>query len=307
VQEMRRLEDDERLMFGIDVSGFISDVDDADNPWLAAESLRRLVCGYLDERLGINDSRISNMRLKLTHQDKTTLSADLDKLDTINVDNSWSRFLRSKSTVCNLTFNPKDAKDPKTMLLAPTHPLVRQAAAFYSTVVPFTTTIEINSTDIASGTYPFQFYIWEYTGNKRKTKLLPVCKNHEVQRELPSIMQNAITSNTPQDEVMAEWRTLEEHHLDLWQSERAKHMADMDSSTRFKIESLASSIAARKRNAKQQIDSTESDNIKIMRTGEIERLDREFTNKKQELEEHARVADIHTTHLANGVLIVRVG
>jgi superfamily II DNA or RNA helicase len=305
VQEMRRLEDDERLMFGIDVSGFINDVDSADNPWLAAESLRRLVYGYLDERLGQSDSRVSNMKLKLTHQDKTTLSADLNQLGNINVDNSWVRFLRSNSTVCNLTFNPKEAKDPKTMLLAPTHPLVRQAAAFYSTVVPFTTTIETTSTDIASGTYPFQFYIWEYTGDKRKTKLLPVCKNQEVQRELPAIMQNAITSSTTLDDIEAEWQTLEELHLNLWQSERAKYVSDIDSSTRFKIESLASSIAARKRVAHQQIDKTESDNIKIMRTGEIERLDREFAEKKLKLEEHARLADIHTTHIANGALVVR--
>jgi len=134
-----------------------------------------------------------------------------------------------------------------------------------------------------------------------------VCKNNEVQRELPAAMQNAITSNSSQDDFEIEWRSLEEHHLSLWQSERAKHVADMDSSTRFKIESLASSTTARKRIAQQQIDNTKNENIKIMRTGEIERLDREFAKKKLEFEEHARLADIHTTHIANGVLIVREG
>ncbi len=51
VQEMRRLEDDEKQMFGVDISTFTEELEKADNPWLTSESIRKLVCGYLKERL----------------------------------------------------------------------------------------------------------------------------------------------------------------------------------------------------------------------------------------------------------------
>ncbi len=42
-----------------------------------------------------------------------------------------------------------------------------------------------------------------------------------------------------------------------------------------------------------------------MQTAAIERLDGELAAKSKKLKEVARVADIHTTLLVNGVLVVR--
>jgi hypothetical protein len=44
-----------------------------------------------------------------------------------------------------------------------------------------------------------------------------------------------------------------------------------------------------------------------MRKSEIERLDGEYAAKKQKLEESIKLADIHTSHIVNGVLVVRKG
>jgi ERCC4-related helicase len=307
VQEMRRLEDDEKQMFGLDISSFTDDVDKADNPWLASEAIKRLVSGYLEARLDTDKPVLTDSRLKLTLAEKALLADDYKILSHTSSDTIWAKYLRSSAAVCGVAFNQDAAKDPKTLFLTPVHPLVRQAAMFFASDKHFTTAVEVSSSDIAPGTYPFQFYIWDYTGGKPRAQLLPICTDKDVQSELSTIMQNAISTEIQLDGADVEWDKLAEHHLSFWQTEREKYKSDFDSLCRFRIESLAKSVNARKNSAQQQISKTSEERIIKMQTSAIERLDGEFAAKKQRLEESARLADIHTTLLVNGVLVVREG
>ena len=307
VQEMRRLEDDEKQMFGLDISSFTDDIDKADNPWLASEAIKRLVSGYLEARLNTDKPVLTDSRLKLTLAEKAVLADDYKILSHTSSDTIWAKYLRSSAAVCGIAFNQDAAKDPKILFLTPVHPLVRQAAMFFSSDKHFTTAVEVSSSDIAPGTYPFQFYIWDYTGGKPRAQLLPICTEKDVQNELSTLMQNAISTEIQLDGADDEWEKLAEHHLAFWQIEREKYKSDFNSLCRFKLESLAKSVNARKNSAQRQIDETKSESIIKMRTAEIERLDGEFAAKKQKLEESAQLADIHTTLLVNGVLVVREG
>jgi ERCC4-related helicase len=307
VQEMRRLEDDEKQMFGVDISSFTEDVNKADNPWLSSLSLRRLVTGYLEKQFGTDNVRITDDKLKLSQAEKTILIKDYEKLGNTVQDTIWPKYLRSSSSICKIAFDQDTAKDTKCLFITPMHPLVRQAAnAYFSDEISqIKIIIETNSSDIAPGKYPFQFYTWEYTGGKSRTLLFPVCTDSEVQNELPAIMQNAISYDTNIDSYESDWEKLTETHLKLWQEERSKFKNDTDSLCRFKIESLTKSVTARKNIALQQIRGTSNEKIVRMRENEIVRLDGEFATKKQKLEETAKLADIHTTLLVNGVLIVK--
>lgn len=305
VQEMRRLEDDEKQMFGVDISTYTDDINKADNPWLSSEAIRRLVAGYLEKRLGSGKAILVDNKLKLSPADKAILADDYKSLGGGASDSVWSRYLRSSSTVCNITFNHEAAKDPKMVFITPVHPLVRQAAKAYSSDKQLITFVEISSSDIASGAYPFQFYIWDYTGGRPRTQLLPICADKEVRLELSAIMQNAVPSSIEHDNAGQEWDKLAERHLELWQYEQAKYIKEVDALCHFKLESLAKSVNARKSIALRQLSETANDRIIQMRKSEIERLDGEFAAKKKKLEEDARLADIHTTLLINGVLVVR--
>jgi len=305
IQEMNRLENDEKQMFGLDISSFVEDVDKADNPWLSAEAIKRLVSGYLEARLGSDKTILTDNKLKLTPTERDLLNDDYKRLGHTSLDPAWSKYLRGSAAVCGIAFNQDAAKDPKTLFLTPLHPLVRQAAAFFSSDKHFTTAVEVSSSDIAPGTYLFQFYIWDYTGGKQRAQLVPICAEKEVQYELSTIMQNAISREIQFDGTDNEWDKLAEHHLQRWQTEREIYKNEFDSLCRFKIESLAKSVDARKNIASRQMEGVTNEKIIQMRTREIEKMDIEFASKKHKLEKDAQLADIHTTLLVNGVLIVK--
>jgi len=307
VEEMRRLEDEEKHMFGVDISSYINDVGKADNPWLSSVAIRHLVTGYLSERLKHDKPCLTDDKLKLTIEEKSILADDLRTIGRTSSDAKWESFLRSGSKVCRITFDHEEAKNPKVLFLTPVHPLVRQAANFYSTDAQYTTAIEISSSELTPGTYLFQLYLWDYTGGKSQAQLVPICANEDVQQELSSIMQSAVSTEIEPINAEQEWEKLAEIHLESWKTKRDSYRNDFEDLCRFKIESLKNSIEARKNIAKQQINSTTSESIITMRKSEIERLDSEFTTKKKKLEDSIRLADIHMTHLLDGVLVVREG
>jgi len=305
VQEMQRLEDEEKHIFGVDISSFTDDVDKAENPWISSLSLHRLVKGYLEKILSSDKEHITDDKLKLSQSEKTVLLDDYNKLDKNVQDITWYRYLKNSSSVCRITFDQNNAKDPKSLFITSMHPLVHQATnSFFSDDVS-KIVIQTNSTDIAPGLYPFQFYIWEYTGGKSKTLLIPISTSNEIQKELPIIFQNAITIETNDSNYESDWAQLTKTHLKKWQIECEKYKNDTESLCRFKIESLTKSFTVRKNMALKQLNETSDERIKIMREAEITRLDSEFNIKKEKLEETVKLADIHTSLLVNGVLVVK--
>ena len=305
IHEMQRLENEEKHFFGVDISTFTEDINKADNPWLSPEALHRLITGYLEKRLEPNKHMLTDNRLKLSQTEKSILFEDYRKLGYNKQDTIWISYLKSSSSVCRIAFDQDTAKDPKTLLINPMHPLVQQAANVYFSDNFSQFTIQTSSSDISPGCYPFQLYVWEYTGGKPTTRLFPICENAEAQKELPDIIQNSVLVDESTEKYISEWSKLEEIHLKLWQAEREKTKIEAESLYRFKIESLSNSISVRKHNAMNQIRETSDERIRIMREAEIARLDHEFSTKKNKFEEQARLADIHITLLVNGVLIVK--
>jgi SNF2 family DNA or RNA helicase len=304
IKEMNKLEDEEKHLFGVDISSFIDDINKADNPWLSSEALYRLITGYLDKRLGTDKPHIYDSKLKLSPDEKIKIAEDYKLLNNVH-DSTWLKYLNSGAATYKIAFDQDSAKDPKTLFITPIHPLVQQAANVYFSHSISQITMLTDSSDISPGEYPFQFYMWEFTSGKPRTKLIPVCSNTEAKKELSTIMQFASPIDAPINDYKTEWTKLAEEHLSLWQSEKEKFKNDAESLCRFKIESLSRSIEVRKDIAKKQIDETSDEKIIKMRESEILRLEREFLEKKQRFEDTARLADIHTTLLVNGVLIVK--
>jgi len=305
IQEMQRLEDEEKHIFGVDISSFTDDVDKAENPWISSLSLFRLIKGYLIKRLDSDKEFIIDDKLKLTQSDKVILLEDYQKLDKNIQDITWYRYLKSSSNTYRIAFDQSAAKESKSLFITPMHPFVHQAANSYFSDDVSKIIIQTNSSDIAPGQYPFQFYTWKYIGGRSKTVLIPISTSDEVQNELFNILQNAVSFETKKINYESEWTLLAETHLSKWQIEWEKYKKDTESLCRFKIESLTKSFTTRMNLAMQQLKETSDERIKIMREAEITRLENEFNVKKQKLEETAKLADIHTSLLVNGVLIVK--
>jgi len=305
IEEMRSLEENEKQIFGVDISDFTSEVDNAKNPWLSPDSLKRLVEGYLERKFGVEKPRLAGNKITLTQNDKALLSEEYKALKETRPDTIWSKYLRSGATVANITFDPNEAKNPKMLFLSPIHPLVRLAAKDYYSENTYAISIESNVNGVAPGVYPFQLYIWEYTGERPLTKLIPVCDNAQVSAELSSIMQNAESTDNELNKSQADWDKLAESHLALWKTEKQKHSDEAKALCRYKSENLRNSTNVRKSTAEKQLLSLTDEKIRTLRTREIEKLEANYAKKSRKLEEIARVADIHWTLLVNGVLTVK--
>ena len=303
MQEMQRLENDQKHMFGLDISSFTEDIVQAENPWIAPTALKNLVLGYLRDRLDSEKKYINDKRLTLTFAEKEELCKDFGVIKG-KCKNSWEAFLCSNQTSCKIVFEQDEAKDPSTFFITPLHPLVRQAATHITGGEEMRTALKVSSTDIAAGEYPFLLFAWEYTGSRPRVELVAVCADEAAQAELPTIIKSAVPIEAEFDKITQDWRKLEETHYKIWLKKRDNFREDARSLCRFKLESLTRSVNARIKIAEQQIAQTTDRKIVKMRTSEIERLKADYATKKSKLEKDAEISDIHITKLVSGMLVV---
>ena len=303
MQEMQRLEDEQKQMFGLDVSSFVYDIEKAENPWIAPDALRNLVLGYLRKRLGSDKKYINDKRLTLTFAEKEELFKDFKALKG-SPEDPWARFLRNNETSRKIVFEQDDAKDPKTIFITPLHPLVKQAAVSFANSDEVYAVLKVNSTVITPGEYPFLLYAWEYRGNRPQVEIVTICADENAQAELPNLIKNAVQAETRHEQYVADWEKLEEKHYEYWSEQRDTFREDARSICRFKLESLTRSVNSRMRAAQMRLDEATNPKIITMRKGEIERLDANFSEKRIKLEKTAEISDIQATKLVSGILIV---
>jgi len=180
-------------LFGVDISGITRAVEQAENPWLAPEAIKRLVIGYFQKRLSSSKSYITGERLNLTVAEKAELLDDYIVIDG-RKDNSWAKFLRSGNTSVKIVFSQDEAKDPSILFVNALHPLVKQSAKAYKGNREVHIAFKAAAGDIAPGKYPFYLYTWEYTGGSPRTNIVAICEDSKAQAELPGVLQNGIGS-----------------------------------------------------------------------------------------------------------------
>lgn len=308
MEEDRKLENESKDMFGLDLNSFSDDIEKADSQWLSQTAIKRMINGYLSEKLGQNKVYLSDNGLSLTIDEKGTLFEDYNLLDGKVIDKNWEKFLKSSKPNCSITLSASEAtKNRKNIFLTLLHPLVRQAANYYSKNSNLRTALNIIGQDIPQGKYPFSLYAWEYKGYRPRTEFVLVCEDEKIKDEL----LNALPYMTITDEVMESFDEAlakqEAMHLRLWRNERECFLAEVKARCNYKIVSLEKNVVARRLQAEQQLFETDSTRIEIMRRGQIERIEEDFKVKKARHEKDLDSADLVATLLASGVIIVQKG
>ena len=313
IQEMTRLEDEERELFGFDLSQetMSNEVQSAESPWLSADSLLNLVKLYLCERIGEGNYILGEGDLKtlrLSYKARQLMKEDSRKLPgSINaLRRRWEKYL--KGTVPNqaITFDSDCAsKNRNAFFITNTHPLVKQAAAYFAVKSPTFISVIYDCETIASGEYAFSIYAWNYVGHKPHFRLLTVCENENVPQEFLNILHSGSQGKpTNNDIYAARWNALEEKQYQLWKTEKAKNADDAKQSANYKIQSLKNNFEAKKRIIFQQLASTDDINITRMRNQQLENEKEKLAAKIEMLEKQSAQADIHTTLIANGIIKV---
>lgn len=313
IQELSKLEEDERALFGFDLKKYTAaaEIKNAESPWLSPVLIQRLVERYLKKRLGEGTYIIGASDLKQIRLDKEarmTLLEDFRKLSNIKSDlkSKWENYLKGSEPMHQLTFIQETASnEPKAFFITPMHPLVKQAAKHYATSEVSYIHLSYSSNDFPEGSYPFQIYAWSYVGLNPKFRIVPVCENKLIAAELIDIMQEANTSKASVNVDQDMWYAQEEAQIALWKREKESHIAGMQSMANYKLESIGSNYRNRKRNLEQKISENSDDKIKRMYETELNSAKENYEAKVKEINTRVSRADIHTALIANGIIEIK--
>ena len=310
LQELNKLEEEEKEFFGFDLSEYMTsqEIHNAENPWLTQKSLQILIEQYLFRRLGqgsyiLGESEVKQLRLSSAA--RAALRDDFRKLPSGRnaVRQSWDVYLKGKAPIHPISFDPEVAEKKRdTFFITAMHPLAKQAAAYFASNEQAYIRLQYATEDLPRGSYYFSVYAWSYVGISPHFKLVVVCDDDVIAAELPDILQESQSGAEAIKMQPSDWDALEKKQVKLWMNEKTAEIKEAENIYTFKIESLSNNYRNRKRSLKQKILDTSSESIRRMYTSELESATESYELKVEEIRKKVAQTDIHTTLIANGIL-----
>lgn len=315
VQELNRLEQEEKSLYGFDLSNYIQnrDVQDAESAWISPDSLSNLVDSFLIDFLGdgeyIRSNKVNELRtMRISGEKRQMLLEDLKNISLANNNTAtkyWNAYLKSNNAQLRITYDASTAKDNRDVtFLTQMHPLVLQAANYESKQLPCEIGISISDDNIPAGDYEFLIYAWKYVGLRPDIKLIAISDNEDVQANVLNYMQYASDYAFDDGAHTARWDSMDGLHYDRWQSAKTEYVELVREDCDFRIEQLRQTTTKREIIIRGQIANATDERILRMRTAQLENLRKSYEAQKKDLEETVQKADIHTQPLIKGVLHV---
>ena len=312
IQEMDRLEEEEKEFFGFDLSEYTTtqEIHNAENPWLTQKSLQIMIEQYLDNRLGAGSYLLGEgdvKQLRLSANARAALREDFRKLPSGRnaVRQSWDVYLKGKAPMHPITFDSEAAeKNRDAFFITAMHPLAKQAAAYYESNQQAYIRLQYANDDLPNGAYHFSVYAWSYVGINPHFRLVVVCDDDVIAAELPDILQESQSGAAAVKMQPSDWDALEQKHVKLWMDEKNEEVKEAANTSAFKIESLTNNFRNRQRSLEQKILDTTSESIRRMYNSELESAQEAYENKVNEIRQQVAQTDVHTTLIANGILEV---
>lgn len=311
MQELNRLEEEEKELFGFDLTELTTshEIKKAESPWISGYFLQKLIENYITAIVGKGQYIIGESSLKtirLTASARQILRDDLKKLTGGRnaLRRSWQNYLSGNKPNHSITFDPETAsKERDSFFITAMHPLAKQAAKYYSHRESAYLHLQLHTSEIPSGQYVFSVYAWQYTGYNTYTKLITVCENEKIAVELPFLLEDADSSESKPNGQF-NWSSIENHHVSMWLEAREKHKSEIKALEAYKLESITNTFRNRIRSLEQQIKDAYDENIKRMRQSELDTVREKYSRKITEIKEIADKADVLTTLLVNGVITI---
>ena len=311
VQEMRKLEQEEKSLYGFDLSNYIQnkDVQDAENNWISPQSINRLVEEFMDDFLGEGDyirGKDALKSLRLSAEKRQQLLDDLSKIKLVNTNNAsklWIAYLKSNKPQLSVTFDSECAKDNRDVaFLTQMHPLVLEAAQYESNNFPCDIGISIQDDSVPNGTYEFLIYAWRYLGLRPETKLVAISANEAVEKCILSNLPFAVDCQIDFSAHKENIDNLESQHYEKWQSATEAYKKLVSDDCNYRIDQLRQTTTKRESVLRGQLNSAEDERIIRMRTSQLEKLQKDYEIQKQNLEGIVAKADIHFELIVKGVV-----
>ena len=312
IQEMDRLEEEEKEFFGFDLSEYTTtqEIHNAENPWLNQKGLQIMIEQYLNNRLGQGTYILGEgdvKQLRLSANARLALREDFRKLPAGRnaVRQTWDIYLKGKAPMHAITFDSDAAeKNRDAFFITAMHPLARQAAEYYKSNEKAYIRLQYANDDLPGGVYHFSVYAWSYRGMNPHFRLVVVCDDDVIAAELPDILQEAQSGAAAIKIQPSDWDGLERKQVKLWMEEKSAAVIEAENTSTFKIESLTNNFRNRQRSLEQKILDTTSESIRRMYNSELESTMESYEAKVDSIRQKVAQTDIHTTLIANGILEV---
>lgn len=314
IQELTHLEEEEKEFFGFDLSEYTTskEIQKAENPWLTQKNLRNLIEQYLNDLLGTGTYILGDdeaKQIRLSRQNRIELRKDFEKLPAgrSTIRQRWSAYLKGTTPIHQLTFDSEIAeKNRDAFFITAMHPLAKQAAKHFLNNDQMYLHIQYYSHELSEGTYFFSIYAWNYVGLNSQFRLVVVCDNEIIEKELPDLLQDSKSVSDNLEIQSTQWESLEKRQVFLLMNEKNKILDETKTSAAFKIESLTNNYQNRYRSLEQKIADAQNDNIQRMFSSEMESVHLNFEEKIRSIKDQVHQTDIHSKLIANGILdIVR--
>lgn len=310
MQELTRLEDEEKELFGFDLSSktMAKEIQDAESPWLSPKALQSLVSMYLNARLGngnyiLGESEAKTLRLSVVA--RNTLREDLKKLPGVSnaIRKKWDAYLKGTVPIHSITFEQECAAQDKNMFfITAMHPLVRQAAKHFAVNAPAYVSLRYTSESLPHGEFAFSIYAWNYVGTRSRFKLVAVSENDVIDNDFIEILLGGIVAQPEKRSLDDRWKALEAKHVLMWTKERQDFIDEANLAVTYKLGSLESNFNHRRRALEQQILDNLNEDFRRMKQGELENAIERYEAKVAEIKKQIGQADIHTTLIAHGII-----
>lgn len=319
INEIRRLEADEKDLYGFDLSSYLMDkeVQNAESAWITGNNIIALVDAYLHEVLGDGAEKlptsffagkgdIKTLMLRREHKNKLLeiLRAN-EPFNNTKALVAWESYLKSPGRSLSVTFDFNVAREePNVEFLNQLHPLVMLAAQYKSKEAEYEMAIKWVSNELPEGDYPFIIYNWTYKGEKNDIKLVPVCENRYIKKNLTDILQSGNNYQTDVSKYADSWDLLEELHYDEWSTAKDKFVEQIQADCKYRSEQKEQNLRAKKERRLAQYGHIGDVNIQNMNKGIFESIDNQIADIRSRFEKIANSADITFELLTKGIVHV---
>lgn len=313
VQELHRLEQEEKSLYGFDLSKYMmdKDVQDAENAWINPQSLNELLNIFMDDYLGQGEylrGKQDGKTLRLAADKRQLLLDDLMKMPLSTNNHAtklWKAYLKSDKPVLSVTFESQYAKDNRDVtFFTQMHPFVAQAAAYESRNFPCDLAVRIADPEVEPGDYEFLIYAWRYVGLRPDIRLVAVSSNPAVEKNILNFIQYASEYYEDDGTHQSSWDQMDDLHYKRWQDSKEQYSADVRDECEYRKEQLTHSFHQQEAIVRGQVESATDDKIKRMRIAQLENITKKYNAQTKKVDETVAKVDIHTNLLVRGVLHV---
>lgn len=313
VQEMHRLEQEEKTLFGFDLSEYVlnKDVQEAENVWISPANINEMLNVFLNDLLGKGEYIIGKSEqksLRLSSEKRQILLNNLKETEIVNNNNAlklWTAYLKSNAPILPITFDSVYAMDNRDVtFFTQMHPFVIQAAAYESSKFPCEIGISASTDEILPGDYEFLVYAWKYVGLRPDIKMMAVSENETVQKNVLGYIQFCSEYSYDSQNYTDKWNKMDSLHYAVWQKAKEDYVRDVEEECNYRLEQLGQSFNQREAILKKMINEAEDEKILRMRKSQLDKLNCDFNTQKKDMEDTIKKADIHTNLIIKGVLHV---